>query len=425
MMNEIEKLQYQRWLNNSAARQQERERIARERRMPPEKIALGIARSLGMSVILWGEPGSGKSFVVEQMAKDMNVPFAEVILAQTEATDLGGIPVARWNPSGQPEMQRMPFEGVKEVLAAQKGIIFLDEINVDESKLGVAQNIFSSRRISGVPLGPDVWIVGAANPMETNRGVCGLTPAMARRFIHIDWSPTVVEDEILGLVPPREVPIFEVRPDWKQSVEFQVAKAKVNDFLAEHQQLKWAKNDDLEDNRGWPLPAAWERVIAIETACDLLGITRLDAKHILLSGSVGNRAADTYVSWSGERELLDPELILENPALMKEIGTTRHDRVIITGVRLVKAVQNELTTERVLAATSALNQWAELDGAAEDIILPAIKDLIRIAPTQVKQRILDESPNIKEFAKVVRNIPAGTTTGFVAKPLTNAPTIRI
>jgi len=135
---------------------------------------------------LWGAPGIGKSSIVKQIAKDMDVAFIDLRLALMDPTDLKGIPfydkeshTALWAPPAF-----LPRDG--------EGILFLDELNsAAPSVQSSAYQLILDRKVGEYEL-PDGWAIVAAGNREGDRGVTYRMPApLANRFVHFELEVDV------------------------------------------------------------------------------------------------------------------------------------------------------------------------------------------------------------------------------------------
>ena len=55
--------------------------------------ALGLCVSAGIPAILWGNPGEGKTSMIESAAQNAGWMVETVILSQSEPSDLAGLPI--------------------------------------------------------------------------------------------------------------------------------------------------------------------------------------------------------------------------------------------------------------------------------------------------------------------------------------------
>jgi hypothetical protein len=138
-------------------------------------------------VCLWGDPGIGKSALIQAAAAADGVPCETVIGSLREPSDFAGLPVVT------DEGVRMePPSWARRLHAAQAGYLFLDELStsppaVQAAMLGVALE----RRVGDLLLPRAVQVVAAANPPERAADGWDLAPPLANRFLHISYTPAV------------------------------------------------------------------------------------------------------------------------------------------------------------------------------------------------------------------------------------------
>ena len=143
--------------------------------------AVETAFEIDVPIILWGEPGAGKSSAIHQIGESYGVPVEDVRLSQLESIDLRGLPrdengIVEWSiPSFLP---RDP---------ESKGILFLDEINRgDPSAQAACLQLILDRKLGNYVLPPGWRIVAAANPNGDM-----MEEALANRFMHVYVVPTM------------------------------------------------------------------------------------------------------------------------------------------------------------------------------------------------------------------------------------------
>src|SRR5947208_1446930 len=148
---------------------------------------LRAAGRAGVAVCVWGDPGIGKSSLIQAAAAADDVPCETVIGSLREPSDFAGLPVVT------DEGVRMePPAWARRLHAAQAGYLFLDELStaapaVQAAMLGVALE----RRVGDLLLPREVQVVAAANPPERAADGWDLTPPLANRFLHIAYTPAV------------------------------------------------------------------------------------------------------------------------------------------------------------------------------------------------------------------------------------------
>lgn len=188
-------------------------------------------------ILIHSSPGVGKSSIVRQVAKKLNIGFVDVRLAEMESVDIRGLPsvdkengVMKWNaPDFWP---RDPNS---------KGIIFLDEItSCDKSCQVAAYELILDRKIGDFYKVPDGWYIVSAGNLTTDRAVAlSMSSALSNRFMHVElavddeqwvkWAMTHdIHPSVTGFIQYRPMALFNM------------------------------EKENLE--RGWPSPRSWERV---------------------------------------------------------------------------------------------------------------------------------------------------------------------
>jgi hypothetical protein len=186
-------------------------------------------------ILLRGRHGVGKSEVVYQLAKELDLPVVERRASQMTEGDLLGLPstdgeVTSWNP---PDWYKTACD--------QPVVLFLDEI--DRATTEVRQGIFEltdSRKLNGHRLHTDTHIFAAVNGGEHGEQyqVGEMDPAELDRWTVFDVEPSVedwlnwAKDKVDGLV-------------W--------------DFI-NHNHNHLEHSDDFEPNKVYPSRRSWERL---------------------------------------------------------------------------------------------------------------------------------------------------------------------
>lgn len=162
-----------------------------------------------IATLISGHHGIGKSAIVKQVAKAMNVPCIDFRLAQNDVGDLKGIP---YMVNGRTVFAPPEFFPLKEADAVElqdllnlseaisrgrygdKGILFLDEINrANREVQQAAFELVLDRRLNLRSL-PDGWrVVAAINGDDSIYSVVRMEPAFLSRFALIDLIPTLEE----------------------------------------------------------------------------------------------------------------------------------------------------------------------------------------------------------------------------------------
>ena len=199
----------------------------------------------GLPVILRGRHGVGKSQVVYQIAKNMELPVVERRASQMTEGDLVGLPSVdgdrtSFNP---PDWFKQACE--------EPVVLFLDE--VDRAVLEVRQGIFEltdSRKLNGHHLHPDTVVFAAVNGGEHGEQyqVNEMDPAELDRYSVWDIEPTV--------------------EDWLSWAKKNV-DGVIWDFINQnHNHLE--HNGDYEPNKVYPSRRSWDRLNQVLVGAGLL-----------------------------------------------------------------------------------------------------------------------------------------------------------
>ncbi len=231
---------------------------------------------------LWGPPGIGKSQVVQQTGKKMNLEILDVRAVLLDPVDLRGIPnitdsgLSQWcAPSFLPQ--------------SGEGVLFLDELNAAPPLVQAAcYQLVLDRKIGEYSL-PDGWAIIAAGNREKDRAVTHRMPsALANRFVHIDFSVDFQE--------------------WLKWAESNGIATEIIDFLKFRPALLHDFNPE-KNNRAFPSPRSWEfasKMVNNQLEHELL--------KELLEGTVGKGAATEFFGFMKiYHQLPDINEILSSP----------------------------------------------------------------------------------------------------------------
>lgn len=277
-------------------------------------------------VLLWSDPGMGKSSVVRALAGADQVPVETLIGSQREPVDIAG-----WPQVGDDGVVRMGLPDWAKTLAdANGGYLLLDELTTCSAAVQAAMLTVALDRMVGRLRLPDaVRIVAAANPPDRSAGGVDLTPPMANRFLHIDFEPTPQEwltgmrSSFATLPATRAVAADELRAADEVGV--------VCAFIEARPELLHRYPDTDEDaGRAWPSRRSWAAVARV------LGNLRRDDEAAIATavlGLVGDGAGGEFVSWRARMDLPAVADVIADPSIM-DWGRSRPDQVwaVLSGV---------------------------------------------------------------------------------------------
>ncbi|MET9605930.1 MoxR family ATPase [Streptomyces sp. NPDC006512] len=329
--------------------------------------ALTLAVAADLPVLLWGEPGIGKTAALTQLAEELELPLTTVIASVHEPSDFSGLPVVGDDPAEQGVPMAPPDWAVR-LVRAGRGLLFLDELSTAPPAVQAALlRLVLERRIGSLQLPPGVRIVAAANPRSSAADGWELSPPLANRFVHLQWihDHEVVVRGLGGTWPRATLPRLDPG-ELTRSVRH--ARRAVCGLLEARPALVH-RLPSGESRRGgaWPSPRSWEmtlRLIAFATAS---GSSR-EVLSLLVRGTVGDGPGLELLASMDRMDLPDPESLLADPAgaVLPERGDLR--QAVLDAV--VAAVRNRPDEARWDAAWALLVRALET-GAPDLVVVPA------------------------------------------------------
>ncbi|AXE24814.1 AAA family ATPase [Streptomyces globosus] len=329
--------------------------------------ALTLAVAADLPVLLWGEPGIGKTAALTQLAENLGLPLTTVIASVHEPSDFSGLPVIGDDPAVQGVPMAPPDWAVR-LVRAGRGLLFLDELSTAPPAVQAALlRLVLERRIGSLRLPDGVRIVAAANPRASAADGWELSPPLANRFVHLQWvhDHDVVVRGLGGTWPRATLPQLDPA---RLADAVDLARRAVCGLLAGRPALVH-RLPAGETRRGgaWPSPRSWEmtlRLIAFATAA---GSSR-DVLSLLVRGAVGDGPGLELLAGLDRMDLPDPEDLLADPeaAVLPERGDLR--QAVLDSV--VAAVRSRPEKSRWDAAWTLLVRAVE-SGAPDLVVVPA------------------------------------------------------
>ena len=240
----------------------------------------------GVSVLVRGHPGIGKSAMAQAMAKEMGLELIDIRLAQRDPADVAGV----YFPDGDKKVLHLLTPDWVLQARDKPVMVFLDEINAAVTKLhqAAAYQIVLEHRVGPFAFHKDTVVLAAGNLEEDNAIVTPLSSALSNRFAH-----------------------FRLRVDAKSWVEWGASNgidARILGFIA-------AKgNELLYANTGedaFPSPRTWEMASRVMARVEEGQIRRV------LTACVGAAAAVEFASWMELYGRVDPAAIIRGGKKME------------------------------------------------------------------------------------------------------------
>ncbi|CAL9644611.1 AAA family ATPase [Streptomyces sp. enrichment culture] len=329
--------------------------------------ALTLAVAADLPVLLWGEPGIGKTAALTQLATALDLPLTTVIASVHEPSDFSGLPVVGDDPAEQGVPMAPPDWAVR-LVRAGRGLLFLDELSTAPPAVQAALlRLVLERRIGALRLPPGVRIVAAANPKSSAADGWELSPPLANRFVHLQWTHDhdVVVRGLGGTWPRATLPSLDPS---RLEAAVRHARRAVCEFLTARPSLVH-RLPGGETRRGgaWPSPRSWEMALGLIAFATAAGSSR-EVLSLLVRGTVGDGPGLELMASLDRMDLPDPEALLADPAgaELPERGDLR--QAVLDGV--VAAVRNRPEKSRWDAAWALLARAMET-GAPDVVVVPA------------------------------------------------------
>ncbi|GAA2570053.1 MoxR family ATPase [Winogradskya consettensis] len=333
----------------------------------PQLDALTLAVAADLPVLLWGEPGIGKTAGISQLAESLGLPLTTVIASVHEPTDFSGLPVIGADPAAHGVPMAPPDWAVK-LVRAGRGLLFLDELSTAPPAVQAALlRLVLERRVGALKLPPGIRIVAAANPRASAADGWELSAPLANRFVHLQWAYNheVVVRGLGGTWPHAALPQLDPG-NLHQAVGY--ARRAVTLLLTARPALVH-QLPKSETRRGgaWPSPRTWEMAVRLIAFATAAGTSR-EVLSMLVRGVVGDGPGLELLAGLDRMDLPDPETLLADPsaALLPDRGDLRQS--VLDAV--VAAVRQRPTRERWDAAWALLVLALET-GAPDLVVVPA------------------------------------------------------
>ena len=319
--------------------------------------ALGICVSARIPVLLWGNPGEGKTAVGES-ARAQGWHVETLIVSHYEPSDFAGLPVVA--PHGSVELAP-PGWATRLAAVAGPSIAFFDEFSTASPALqAAALRPLTHYEVGSLQLPHTVSFVAAANPADVAAAGWELAAPTASRFVHLDWALPVevyAECTVTGDWPA--LPVYAAVPDLATRLERE--RVLVAGFLRiRDSQLSVIPKDAAARGRAFPTPRTWDYAARLSAHAQAVAGSKT-VRRLLVAGCLGEAVAHEYLAWSDAQDLGDPEAMLADVPGFDPTGL-RPDRAYVLLQSVLAAVSRKQSVERWTAACGcaprSVRQWA-------------------------------------------------------------------
>jgi hypothetical protein len=196
-------------------------------RLPELLLAVAVVRP----VFVWGQPGIGKSSIVEEFARSLGMECVSLVGTQLAAEDLIGVPELIDTAAGRASRFAPPTMLARE----DPFVLFLDELNSATHDVQKAfYSLILEQRIGELVLPKGSIVIGAGNRSQDNAITRPLPTALVNRMVHVhleasarDWlgwaGPAGVHAMVLDYI--RQRPDHLVAPPPKTEEPFSTPRS--------------------------------------------------------------------------------------------------------------------------------------------------------------------------------------------------------
>lgn len=270
-------------------------------------------------ILLMGPPGIGKTQIMEQIAKEMQIGLVSYTITHHTRQSAVGLPFIREKEYGGRTYSVTEYT-MSEIIASvydkmeqtgnQEGILFLDEINCVSETLAPAMLQFLQGKTFGTHRLPDGWvIVAAGNPPEYNKSV--------REF------------DVVTLDRLKKIDVEADFPVWKEYAYRQGIHQAVISYL-DLRRENFCRIENTVDGKRFATARGWEDLSGLIQVYETLGKTadREVIGQYIQHRTIAKDFANYLELWYKYRTGYNAGEILEgkwDPAVLRKIQAAAFD----------------------------------------------------------------------------------------------------
>jgi len=320
--------------------------------------------------LLWGEPGAGKTAVVES-ASSSGWYVETIVCSHYEPSDFAGLPVV---VDGRVTLAP-PQWALRVADEPGPSIVFFDEwTTAAPSVQAAALRPLTHGEVGALRLPERVSFGAAANPADVAASGWELAAPTANRFVHLDWvMPPEVFTESLVTGQWPGLTLRALGPEYSAALARQ--RSLVAAFLRVRAgQVSALPRDAASRGRAFPTPRTWDYTARLLAAAEGQGAR---VRQLLVHGTVGDSVGHEFLAWLDSLALPDPEDLLLHPH-GGQLEGLRPDRLHATLQGVLAAVVGDSTGDRWTSAMTVCVQACAPGGI--DPAVPVVRALLRIRP---------------------------------------------
>lgn len=341
--------------------------VSKQRDLVATAMGLSLCIASNVNVIIWGNPGQGKTSILQSIAKSFGFHLETVIASISEPTDFSGLPYFENGKTlrGRPSWVDNVISKYETSDPNQKkiSIVFYDELSTAPPAVQAATlRPILEKAVGDHQMPMATRSIAAANPPSVAANGWELSPPTANRFTHLDWAmdaPYFKNGFVHGWP---SIPALRFLGNGRQHWEMKAkAMSLVGVFINRRPELLDGTDQAFGSglnrrNTGFkasqyafPSPRSWEAAATLYANFQLArledGSPLPDAVlTLLLEGTIGVAATTEFLNFVRTLDLPDPHALLDGTATFKKTG--RPDLIEATLGSLVHAYKSNPTKER-------------------------------------------------------------------------------
>jgi hypothetical protein len=324
--------------------------------------------SLYRPAFIWGPPGIGKSYIIEEFAKGLGLPLTVLLGSQVAPEDILGIPqvvdgTSRYCP---PSIiaRHVPY------------CLFLDEFNGSSSEVQkVFYNLIHERRIGEYRMPKGSIVIAAGNRKIDYAHVNQLSSALINRMVHINIKASV--------------------EDWVEWARAERLHPLIIEYIIKNPDHLMSSPDDSEEP--FSTPRSWH--ILSDALCEIDKSASFDLILAICMGAITPSHARNFFEFSKDRLKQYSVYALLNEDITWPTGSKSNEHLFFLAHCLRRNLVNFLPKE------SSYVLEAQDEFIAKSLV--ALKDLYKVNPELAKSLLLSEKEAVPDWyiKKVRETVP--------------------
>lgn len=331
----------------------------------------------GLPILCWGDPGVGKTALIRQAARAVQLPFERLSPGERGEGAFGVVPM----PGADGFLHYPAPDWVARF--HEGGVLFLDEINLGGVGLQAPMlGLVQLRMIGTYALHERTRVLAAANDAEDSGG-WDLVRALDNRFGHFtyegmpvdDWIPAYMTrfDRDIGPTIDAKVEEARVMELWPEADDF--ARARVAGFIHRQRDHLHRKPEKGNPAKAFETRRSWEYAGVVLAAAKVHNLTAIE-RDGLMQGFIGAGPVSEFARWESEADLGDPQAIVDGTETFKH-DKRRLDRSLAVLGSCASVVTN--TKDAAQRKERARRCWEIIETVSEQSVSAVFPAAVRLA----------------------------------------------